>query len=339
MCLKNQHMKTSFFIALFSYFVVGHSQIPTDNLLLYIPFNGNANDASGNSLNGTVSGPMLTEDRGGNTNSAMDFDGIDDVVTIPYSPLLDLEFPFSVSIWFYRNIEADDIQMLFKSDANDLTYSGYWINMAASGQVVAAYGNGAGFGVGARVSKKSTDPLSIGEWHHVVGVFNGLNDIDLYINCVLDPGSYSGTAASMSYLGEDSKIGRYDWRSFTGKLDDLRIYSDALTAEEIASICIERPNSQNMEIESEREDKLISIFPNPVNDILNVQLSTNDKDIVDYNIQIIDPLGRLIHVEKATTSLVEISLKDINIANGMYIFNIVNSFNEIIVSEKILLDR
>ena len=47
-------------------------------LIAYYPFNGNANDESGNGLDGTVNGASLTLDRHGNANSAFDFDGEDD---------------------------------------------------------------------------------------------------------------------------------------------------------------------------------------------------------------------------------------------------------------------
>ena len=45
------------------------SYVPTDGLVAFYPFNGNANDASGNGKNGTVDGADLSEDRFGNENS------------------------------------------------------------------------------------------------------------------------------------------------------------------------------------------------------------------------------------------------------------------------------
>ena len=44
-----------------------------DGLVAYYPFNGNANDESGNGYNGTVYGATLTYDRFGNPNSAYSF--------------------------------------------------------------------------------------------------------------------------------------------------------------------------------------------------------------------------------------------------------------------------
>ena len=46
------------------------SQIPTNGLVGYWPFSGNANDFSENNLNGSVNGAFLNEERFGNPSSA-----------------------------------------------------------------------------------------------------------------------------------------------------------------------------------------------------------------------------------------------------------------------------
>jgi hypothetical protein len=51
------------------------SYVPSNGLVGYWGFNGNANDQSGNGNNGTVNGATLTSDRFGNNNSAYSFDG------------------------------------------------------------------------------------------------------------------------------------------------------------------------------------------------------------------------------------------------------------------------
>lgn len=53
-----------------------------DGLVAYYPFNGNADDGSGNGLNGVIYGATLTEDRFGNSNSAYSFDGVDDYASL-----------------------------------------------------------------------------------------------------------------------------------------------------------------------------------------------------------------------------------------------------------------
>ena len=56
------------------------SNIPTDGLVAYYPFNGNANDESGNGNHGTATDATLTYDRFGNENSAYSFDGDGDYI-------------------------------------------------------------------------------------------------------------------------------------------------------------------------------------------------------------------------------------------------------------------
>src|SRR5450631_1606614 len=52
----------------------------TNGLVAYYPFNGNANDASGNGINGTVNGATLIPDRFGIANRAYSFNGVDNYV-------------------------------------------------------------------------------------------------------------------------------------------------------------------------------------------------------------------------------------------------------------------
>ena len=65
------------------------SQIPTDGLVGYWSFSGNADDESGNNHHGTVNGATLTQDRFGNPNSAYSFDGVNDYIAIAPSSLVD----------------------------------------------------------------------------------------------------------------------------------------------------------------------------------------------------------------------------------------------------------
>ena len=52
----------------------------TNGLVAYYPFNGNANDASGNGNNGIVNGATLASDRFGRANQAYSFNGTNNYV-------------------------------------------------------------------------------------------------------------------------------------------------------------------------------------------------------------------------------------------------------------------
>jgi len=70
-----------------------------DSLVAWYPFNGNANDESGNGYNGTVYGATLTTDRFGKNNSAFSFDGIDDYIKLPDKARFQPNTSYSVSFW------------------------------------------------------------------------------------------------------------------------------------------------------------------------------------------------------------------------------------------------
>jgi hypothetical protein len=71
-------------------------------LVCYLPFSGNADDASGNSFNGVVVGATPTYDRYGQANSAYEFNGVNSYIRL--GDILDSVFckpiaRFSVAGW------------------------------------------------------------------------------------------------------------------------------------------------------------------------------------------------------------------------------------------------
>ncbi len=75
------------------------SYLPANGLVGWWPFNGNANDESGNGNNGTVNGPVLNQDRFGNPDKAYSFDGVDDWIQVDYDSILNLGNEFTLSVW------------------------------------------------------------------------------------------------------------------------------------------------------------------------------------------------------------------------------------------------
>ena len=74
------------------------SYVPTNGLVGWWPFNGNANDESGNGNNGTVNGATLTTDRNGVANKAYSFDGVSNRIEIEHNSNLNLS-SISISCW------------------------------------------------------------------------------------------------------------------------------------------------------------------------------------------------------------------------------------------------
>ena len=79
------------------------AQIPTNGLVAWYPFNGNANDSSGNGNHGTNNGATLTTDRFGNANSAYTFDGKGNDITSGSSTTLAINMYATISAWIGGN--------------------------------------------------------------------------------------------------------------------------------------------------------------------------------------------------------------------------------------------
>lgn len=56
-------MKKTFTLLAIAFTLNAFAQVPTNGLVGYYPFTGNANHLSGNANNGTVNGATLTADR------------------------------------------------------------------------------------------------------------------------------------------------------------------------------------------------------------------------------------------------------------------------------------
>ena len=74
------------------------SYVPSNGLVGWWPFSGNANDISVNGNNGTVANSVLSSDRFGNSNSCYYFDGNNDYIKIPTN-ILSTAQSTTISIW------------------------------------------------------------------------------------------------------------------------------------------------------------------------------------------------------------------------------------------------
>ena len=74
--------------------------LPTSGLIAWYPFNGNADDESGNGNNGSVNGATLTTGKNGSENSGYSFDGDNDYIDIGANSAFNLTTSgFSFSFW------------------------------------------------------------------------------------------------------------------------------------------------------------------------------------------------------------------------------------------------
>ena len=212
----------------------------TNGLVAYYPFNGNANDESGNGHDGTpTTNATLTLDRFGFTNCAYAFDGVSAVITIPDSSSLDFAptAPITVSLWAYRTTGSPVARHLMGKRAECELPANYQLAVNDGNGEGLMFGSGrAADGLGA-VDTGVTLPTNV--WKHLTGTFDG-TAFRFYMNGTLigtGSGSLSPTVSAPLLIGGSGSCGA---ANFGGLIDDVRIYNRALSSDEVAQLYASR---------------------------------------------------------------------------------------------------
>jgi photosystem II stability/assembly factor-like uncharacterized protein len=203
-------------------------------LVAYYPFNGNANDESGNGNNGTDYGATLTTDRFGTFGYAFSFNGTSNYINkYPASFIFNYNSKFTVSAWFNPSILSGTRQIV--SHLTEGSGNFVWNATIQNGSLI--------FGATRQMSDwyNATYLLpvnALNTWQHVVGVYDNTS-MKLYYNGVLVDNTTFGytntTAASLPInIGADQFGSMSNF--FSGSLDDIRIYNRALSDAEILQL-------------------------------------------------------------------------------------------------------
>ncbi len=211
-----------------------HARMPSaTGLVAHWKFDGDANDAVGTN-DGTVHGATLTTDRFGNANSAYSFDGRDDYIQCPQTGILGANAR-SFSFW---------------AKAGSLNSGGNNVIISYGGTI---YDAGGRFEIALRSDRVEVDISSSylskeytsvgdGNWHFYTIVFEGgagktLSDLKYYADgrLLTVAKAWAGNAPINTLTTNSINIGRLftGGRYFSGVIDDIRMYDEALSAEEI----------------------------------------------------------------------------------------------------------
>jgi hypothetical protein len=209
------------------------SYIPSNGLVGWWPFNGNANDESGNGNNGTVNGTILTTDRFGIVNKAFYFNGSTDIITVPNSGTISLggTNQLSVQAWAKKSGNQSTMHILGKriNGCGSIEYQFGYCELGC--QLANIEGIGFGGMPGSYVlSGAAIDTVN---WHHFVGTFNG-QTWKLYLNSILiDSVNNSTTNPNVGDLIFGSSGTCPNWQ---GSIDDIGIWNRALDSCEVKDL-------------------------------------------------------------------------------------------------------
>ena len=154
---------------------------------------------------------------------------------------------------------------------------------------------------------------SLNVWKHIVCTFEqSTNTASLYIDGVLRASnvfSLSTTNNGILYLG--SLFGETGSR-YIGYVDDLQIYNYALSNAEVTNLYTNNTLSSSDFTENNIE---VSLYPNPANDILNIEMTSDVKSIEIYNIQgqkVLSSNQKQINVSNLASGIYMIRIQDVD---------------------------
>ena len=236
-------------LSVFASYAQVPSYVPTNGLVAYYPFNGNANDASGNGNNGVVNGATLTADRNGNGNSAYYFSSagcasrID--VSVNTTSILN---GLTISTWVSRTGNGcigPRIFEFFPASGDAGLAQWIWDN--------AGYTRFGSYTSNSTGLSSSFTAVANNIWTHLVYTNDGLNakfyQDGLLINTIASSGN--------PILASNASFGRMNhpaYDAFNGKLDEIGIWNRALSQSEViqlynsATLCIANITSNDTTI-------------------------------------------------------------------------------------------
>jgi len=222
-----------------------------------------ANDASPGKHHGKLKGgPAWTK---GHKGGALKFDGKDDYVAITKAFFKRKDIPaVTVAAWIRTTSPNNQVIVSFDRDEYwELEVNGAFAKNGQAGWIVMTDAG--------QLNLVSQTRVNDGRWHHIAGVFDN-GQATIYVDGVADAVKTTGPTIGKGnrrygFLGVGSKADGYDGTKaqgthFAGDMDDVRIYSRALTADEIAQLAFFSPANDDCQ------------FAEPVTEVTDLPFDT-----------------------------------------------------------------
>lgn len=225
-------MRLALVMLLLSTMPMAGAQSLSTGLVAWLPFDGDLQDRGPNGHHGSAIGaPAYVA---GVRGSALDFDGVDDLLRVPGVPNATWDTAWTAS-WFMR---ADDLRRysLLSKRSNCTVSQLIDVRLASTAPELVGFelSNGTQTAV-------ARAPIAAGAWVHVAVVRDGgaarvVVDGVAGADVVAPSQDLAGVVAALAF-GDSPCVGSADGTlRYAGSLDELRIYDRALAADEIVAL-------------------------------------------------------------------------------------------------------
>ena len=244
-------------------------------------------DVSGNENHATISNSLGISWIPGQSGLALKLNGENGRYGIvPHNPTIDITQQITIAAWIRPN-SLNNAQILSKGEPD-----GYELSTIVGGKIEFRF-NRESNGSTYRLRSVTNYPTDGSTWMHVAVTFNGTT-ATIYINGIADNSANYNPVLINSNTADlnigSRKNGSNKW---IGDLDEVMLYDRALAAEEITSLSssgvnarlvgnlndkksMKSSNEQNgRDVEKSTEielPKIAKLFPNPVDEIINIQM-------------------------------------------------------------------
>ncbi len=203
------------------------SYVPTDGLVAWYPFNGNADDASMNGQNGSMSNVTFTTGASGESNEAAHFNG-DAQVLIPHNSLWNASSYTLTALYRWQNNPSAT------PNGNSLLMSkrepsgwGSSFEHSPGGGLSWTIGSNGGAGISTAIPQNT--------WAHITWVFTP-STIQFYLDGQLVNTASSPGAMNSSSLPVSIGMRGNGWHELIGDIDHIGYWSRALTESEVLDL-------------------------------------------------------------------------------------------------------
>jgi uncharacterized protein (TIGR02145 family) len=215
------------------------SYVPTNGLVGWWEFSGNARDGSGNGNYGIVYGANLTSDRFGNQNRAFHFPGnVNNKITVPHSSDFNFLSEFTVSTWFQftQPWSYHTESLIYKKSVTENNGWHIGVDQNDFGNGIGKYRIQSEIIPGVSVDTCCNTFNFINSWRHLVFVYSG-DSLIMYldgnfIKRIPYSGNLHNNLSPIVFGGSVNPVSG----AYNRNIDDIGIWNRTLTPQEITNL-------------------------------------------------------------------------------------------------------